>query len=81
MMLIRLLIGLRRASSPVDDAAILQLMARHTKALALHITPPIAWCKHVVVPTVVGVLRPTILLPITFTTGMTPRQIEAILTH
>ena len=32
-------------------------------------------------PTVVGLLRPTILLPITFATGLSPGQVEAILIH
>ncbi len=87
MMMARLLIGLhgggrlRRRSRPVDDLAILRALARQARALGLSMTPAIAYCSRVVVPTVVGVLRPVILLPFSFATGLGQEQVEALLAH
>jgi beta-lactamase regulating signal transducer with metallopeptidase domain len=72
---------LRRLSRPVDDASILQSLARQAQALGLNFTPPIAFCRRTVVPTVVGILRPTVLLPFTFATGLSANQIEMLLAH
>ena len=87
VMLARLLVGLyggkklRRASEPVDDPAVLSALARQAKLLGLAFTPAVAYCHEVLVPTVVGLLRPMVLLPITLTTGLTADQIEVILAH
>ncbi len=72
---------LRRRSQPVDEPAILAALARQAKALRLAFTPAIAYCRNVVCPTVVGVLRPTILLPMSILTGLTVEQVEVLLTH
>ncbi len=87
MMLCRLTYGLRggqrlsKVSQPVTDPAILSALARQAKALKLTITPAIAYCNRVVVPTVIGVIKPTILLPLSFATGLTPKQVEMLLGH
>ncbi|MDP6545300.1 MAG: M56 family metallopeptidase, partial [Phycisphaerae bacterium] len=86
-MLVRLLLALhggRRlglASEPAGDAGILATTAARAKAMGLHVAPAVAYCRRVTVPTVVGVLRPMILLPASLVTGLTTEQIEAILTH
>lgn len=72
---------LRRTSQLVTDGALLSALARHTQALGMRITPAIAHCARVAVPTVVGVVRPMILLPLSATTGMTPEQIEYLVLH
>ncbi|MBN1919262.1 MAG: M48 family metalloprotease [Verrucomicrobia bacterium] len=87
VMMGRLLIGLqgggrlRRHSQPVDDAAILQSLARQARGLGLAFAPAIAYCSRVVLPTVVGVLRPVILLPFSFASGLATEQVEAVLAH
>jgi hypothetical protein len=87
LMLGRLVVGLhgggrlRRRSQPVGEAAILTALARQARALGLSITPAIAYCSRVVVPTVVGVFRPMLLLPFSFATGLAPEQVEALLAH
>jgi hypothetical protein len=86
-MMLRLVAGLggsgrlRRMSQPVDDVSVLAALARQAQALGLNFTPPIAFCRRAVVPTVVGILRPTILLPFTFVTGLSADQIEMLLAH
>ncbi len=72
---------LRRRSLPVEDVTILTAFARQARALGLRFTPAIAYCRSVCVPTVIGVLRPMILLPIALASGLTPEQIEVLLTH
>jgi len=83
----RLMLGLqggrllRKASEPVDNPGVLTALARRARALGLRFTPAVATCARVAVPVVVGILRPMVLLPTSLTTGLTPRQVEAILTH
>jgi len=87
VMLVRLLLGLagggrlRRRSEPVDDVLILQALGRQAKALGMAFTPAVAYCRRVAVPTVVGILRPTILLPAGILTGLRPEQVELLLAH
>ncbi len=87
VMLVRLLLGLyggqklRRVSEPVDDPNILTALARQAKLLGLAFTPAVAYCHEILVPTVVGLLRPMVLLPLSLTTGLTIDQIEVILAH
>lgn len=83
----RLIIGLgggqrlRKRSQPVDDPAILTALTKQAKALGMAFTPAIAFCRKVIVPTVVGVVRPAILLPFTFASGLSASQIEMLLAH
>ena len=87
LMLTRLLLGirggarLRRQSEPVTDGALFNSLAERSAALGIRTAPTLAWCRQVAVPTVVGVLRPAILLPLSLRSGMTPEQLAVILTH
>lgn len=86
-MLLRLIVGLWggkrmiRASSPIVQAHVLMAIARAVKAMEFGYTPAVAYCNSVVVPSVVGVLRPTLLLPLTVLSGLTPQQIEVLVMH
>jgi beta-lactamase regulating signal transducer with metallopeptidase domain len=87
VMLGRLLLGLqggqrlRKYSKPVDNPTILEALTLQVQALGLAFTPAIAYCKRVMLPTVVGILKPTILLPFSFTSGLRPEQVEMLLAH
>ncbi len=74
-------LGLRRAAKVVSDSELLSLVAKHATDLGLSWTPAVAWCEQVAVPTVVGVLRPMVLLPVSLSTGLTPEQLSVMLTH
>jgi HEAT repeat protein/beta-lactamase regulating signal transducer with metallopeptidase domain len=86
-LLARLLVGiagggtLRRRSESVADGKILGAVARHARAIGLQLAPAIAYCGRVTVPTVVGIVRPMILLPLSAATGMTPEQVEYLVLH
>ncbi len=73
--------ALRRGSQPVGESVILAALARQARALRLAFIPAIAYCQNVVGPTVVGVIRPTILLPMGILTGLSPEQVEVLLVH
>lgn len=87
LMVGRLLLGLhggqrlRRLSQPVDDPAVLAALARQARLIGLAFTPAIAYCRQVAVPTVVGVLRPMVLLPFSLASGLSPEQVEVLLAH
>lgn len=72
---------LRIDSTPSDDARLLAMVRRQSDRLGLKIMPAIAVCSRIAAPAVVGLLKPTILLPTAFVSGLHPREIEAILTH
>jgi beta-lactamase regulating signal transducer with metallopeptidase domain len=86
-MLCRLLLAiyggqrLRNRSQPVQDGPVLSIFAHQAQALGLRFSPAIACCLDVAVPTVVGVLRPMVLLPLSFASELTPEQIELLLAH
>src|SRR5205823_6046707 len=70
LLLARLTIGLHggrrlcRQAAPVTDSSLLALLDRQVQALGLRAAPVLAACQEIAVPTVVGILRPTILLPL-----------------
>jgi len=87
LMFIRLVLAtfggqrLRRCSTPVNDDAILQALAAQAAKLGLAMAPAVGYCARVTAPTVVGLVRPAILLPMSFASGLSPQQIEMILAH
>ncbi len=87
VMLVRLAMGvygggrLRRRSSPLDDPELITVIARRARALGLGFSPAVAYCQQIAIPTVIGVLRPTILLPLSVASGLNQEQLEAILVH
>ncbi len=87
LMTLRLLLGLRggqrlrNLSTPVEDIHLLTALQRQAQALGLKIQPALLYCAKVTVPTVVGVIRPSILLPLSFASGLTLEQIEMLLCH
>jgi len=55
----------------------------HQLIAQLNVSRPVRLCKSILVevPTVIGCLRPVILIPASSLTGLTPSQFEAILAH
>jgi beta-lactamase regulating signal transducer with metallopeptidase domain len=86
LMLGRILVGLHasqrlcRDSQPVEPQ-ILAALARQMKALRLRLAPALAYCTKITTPVVVGLIRPTILLPLSLSSELSPIQIESILAH
>ena len=72
---------LRQSAQVITDSAIVNLVRDQAKQLGLKLAPTVACCERVAVPTVVGVLRPMILLPGSLVTGLDPEQLAAIISH
>lgn len=87
LLLCRLLLGidggrrLRRQSYAIDDRAWKSAIQQVAAALRMGPPPKLLCCRQIAVPTVVGLFRPVILLPLSITSGLTHDQIVAILTH
>jgi type II secretory pathway component GspD/PulD (secretin)/beta-lactamase regulating signal transducer with metallopeptidase domain len=87
MMLLRVALGLwsgrrlRGQCEPISDWAVLDVLRRNARRMGLRVVPAIACCGRISVPIVVGVLRPMILLPASFASGLSPAQVEAVLAH
>ena len=72
---------LRRGSTVVDDNALLAMITRQARRVGLKTAPAVAFCSRVTVPTVIGILKPMILLPASLAMGLAPQQLEALLAH
>ncbi len=72
---------LRAISGPMSDSVLLELVRDQAKRIGLRIVPVVAYCERIAVPTVIGVLRPMILLPATLMTGLSPEEFSAIVSH
>ncbi|HYE15008.1 MAG TPA: M56 family metallopeptidase [Pyrinomonadaceae bacterium] len=71
---------LRRSARPVAEH-VTELLARVSGRLRVSRTVRLCQSVLVEVPTVVGHLRPVILIPASALTGLTPAQLEAVLAH
>ena len=58
-------------SQPIREDVLIQLIANQARLVGLRLVPVVAYCERVAVPTVVGVLRPVVLLP-SMMVGMKP---------
>jgi len=72
---------LRRASQPFQDARIAELLAEARKAVGLARRVRVAVTDKLTSPAVVGVLVPTLILPLSLTSTLSPEQIRFILLH
>ena len=72
---------LRRSSRPLDDPHIANLLAEARRAVGLARRVRIAVTDKLTSPAVVGVLVPTLVLPLSLTTTLTPEQIRFVLLH
>ncbi len=72
---------LRRSCKPLEDSRITQLLAEAQRALNLTRRIRVAVTDKLTSPAVVGVIVPTLILPLTLLTTLTPEQIRFILLH
>jgi beta-lactamase regulating signal transducer with metallopeptidase domain/type II secretory pathway component GspD/PulD (secretin) len=72
---------LRRTSQPLTDPRIAELLAEARRAVGLARRVRLAVTDRLTSPAVVGVLVPTLILPLTLATTLTPEQIRFILLH
>ena len=78
------LVGIHRLcrdTLPVESPAIKQLLQDLVRDLGLRAAPAIALSRRIASPTVIGIVRPTILLPFRLATALGPDEIAAVLAH
>lgn len=87
VMLLRLLRGLWQnyrlsaQASLITTGPLVETLQSLAKSWSLRVTPALALTEKVIVPQVVGLWRPTILLPAAALTGLRPDELEMILAH
>lgn len=72
---------LRRRSRMIQEDKIKSLVKELAQQLKLRVTPVVKVCEQVVVPMVVGVIKPMILLPASISTSLSSSELEAVLLH
>ncbi len=72
---------LRRATRPLDDPRVAQLLAEAQRAVRLTRKVRVAVTDKLTSPAVVGVLVPTLILPLSLLTTLTPEQLQFVLLH
>lgn len=75
------IVHLKRRSVPVEDPEWLEALGRWCGQLGIKRGVELVWSSDVGVPVVVGVLRPTILLPISLTRPEGSRHRDAVILH
>lgn len=87
IMAMRLLLGivqvdrLSKQAEPIISGPAFDSLRSLARRWSLHAAPVLAQTQQIVVPKVVGLLRPTILLPTSALTGLTASELEMILAH
>ena len=87
LMLFRLVIGwncsarVRKRAAPITEGVWWDMMLSIRLRFRMHSEVAIAWSREVAAPVVIGVLKPTILLPLALATRLSPAQVHAVLIH
>ncbi|MFI4851126.1 MAG: M56 family metallopeptidase [Gimesia chilikensis] len=82
--LLRSMLQVNRLSSraiQITEGPLIEIVSTLASRWSLKLAPRIAETKELIVPTVVGLFRPLILLPTSMLSGLTPAELELILTH
>lgn len=87
LMLMRLSCGifgghlLVQQSKPIAAPKVLKSIARAVQRMDFSYTPANAFCNSVMVPSVVGILRPMLLLPFSVASNLTPQELDLLVMH
>ena len=87
LLTIRLLHGglylrrLRRATTPLDQSAFADVLARVRHSLAVSDLPPIFLSERIATPVVVALLRPAVLLPASLPESISLDSLQSVLLH
>lgn len=87
MMFMRLIRGIghaRRlgaAARPVDDTVLVDRLNQLARRWSIRVAPALGWVEGIAVPKVIGLVRPTILLPMSAITCLSSDDLEMILAH
>lgn len=68
-------------AQPISSGPLFAALERLARSWSLRVVPKLAQAQNILVPQVVGLLRPTILIPTSALAGLTPSELEMILAH
>jgi hypothetical protein len=68
-------VRLRRKSRLITEPALIVSLTRAAESIGAKFMPALAWCERVGAPTVVGVIRPAILIPLSLANGLSTEQV------
>lgn len=74
-------VRLRRLATPVDEESLLAMIQQQARRIGLKTAPAIAYCEQVSIPVLIGIIKPTILLPAALASGLSPDQLQALVMH
>ncbi len=86
-MLLRLALGMWRAqklgarAKVLRDGPLVDMLRSLAGQWSMHVAPTLARAERIVTPKVIGLLRPTILLPASAISGLSTDELELILAH
>lgn len=69
------------AARPVGDAALVGRLDRLARQWSIRAAPALGWVEGIAVPKVIGLVRPTILLPMSAITCLSSDDLEMVLAH
>jgi len=72
---------LRTLSQQICNSELISLIEQQARSIGLKPVPVVLYCSRVAVPTVVGVLKPVVLLPASLVMHLETDQLAAILSH
>ncbi len=72
---------LAKQAMPITEGPIYSALCAQAERWSLKIVPALVHTERIVVPTVIGLLKPTILLPTSAISGMSVAELELILAH
>ena len=72
---------LRHQATVIHEPAILKIVDEISRKLLLQTAPLVMWCTKTAVPTVVGTLRPVVLLPASWAKDVVGQQLQHVLMH
>ena len=87
LMTVRLLLALRashalrRTAIPIADDNLLAMIKRQSRRLGLRAAPMVAYCQEISIPVLMGIVQPLILLPAAVVSGLSPDQLQALVSH
>ncbi len=73
--------GVKRCGAPVVDSSLITALREEARRLGLKCAPAVRYSERVLVPAVIGVVKPTLVLPAAVVTGLAPQQLAAVLAH
>ena len=65
----------------LTDTTLRNAVSNQASRLGMRVVPVVAYCERVAVPTVIGIVRPMVLMPVSIMNGLSVDEFSAIVSH